>query len=160
MGKSLSSREIIRSYDDNEMGNIICDPSLLARALELVLENSVKFSPEESPVAIKAVEHETVPDIPEYARNQGLDNASGANGWIEITVSDRGEGIEEREIPFIFQKFKQLGDIMTTKPSGVGLGLSIARAIIERHHGAIWATSRPGEGSSLHILLPGRRGEE
>ncbi len=160
MGKSLSSREIIRSYDDNEMGNIICDPSLLARALELVLENSVKFSPEESPVAIKAVEHETVPDIPEYARNQGLDNASGANGWIEITVSDRGEGMEEREIPFIFQKFKQLGDIMTTKPSGVGLGLSIARAIIERHHGAIWATSRPGEGSSLHILLPGRRGEE
>lgn len=160
MGSSLSSREIIRSYSDSETGDTICDPSLLARAFELVLENAVKFSPDGSPVSIQANWCETVPDIPEYARDQVLDSVSGANGLTEVIVSDRGEGMEEREIPFIFEKFKQLGDIMTTKPSGVGLGLSIAKAIIERHHGAIWVNSKLGEGSSVHMLLPGKKGEE
>ena len=72
-------------------------------------------------------------------------------------LPDRGEGMNEKQIPLIFDKFRQLGDIMTTKPSGIGLGLSIARVILEQHGGTIWADSKPGEGSRLHILFPGKK---
>jgi signal transduction histidine kinase len=60
----------------------------------------------------------------------------------------------------IFEKFKQLGDILTEKPEGIGLGLSIARAIMERHHGAVWADLADGGGTRLHLLFCGRKGGE
>ena len=72
-------------------------------------------------------------------------------------MSDQGEGMKEQQIPLIFDKFRQLGDIMTTKPSGIGLGLSIARVILEQHDGTIWAESKLGKGSHLHILFPGKK---
>ncbi len=160
LGSHLRTREIVRSYEKAADSRVIGDLPMLARTLELVLENAVKFSPEDSPITIECSWLSDPPRIPDYAPNQSLDMASGSNGWFEFVVTDQGEGMEEQEIPHIFEKFRQLGDIMTTKPSGVGLGLSIARAIIERHKGAIWVISTPGEGSSVHLLLPGKKGEK
>jgi signal transduction histidine kinase len=65
--------------------------------------------------------------------------------------------MREKDIPLIFEKFKQLGDIMTDKPEGIGLGLSIARAIMERHHGALWADLAPEGGTRLHLLFAGSK---
>jgi signal transduction histidine kinase len=81
-------------------------------------------------------------------------------GWIELTIRDQGKGMKEKDIPLIFEKFRQLGDILTEKPEGIGLGLSIARAIMERHHGAIWADLAEGGGTRLHLLFGGRKAAE
>jgi len=154
----LNGREVDTVLSEITDKMTYCDPFLFTRALGVVLENAVKFSPEGSPLQIAGLWHPSLPDLPDYASYTGLGETDGStDGWVEFIVSDRGEGMSEQQIPLIFDKFRQLGDIMTTKPSGIGLGLSIARAILEQHGGTIWAESRPGEGSRLHILYPGKK---
>jgi len=76
----------------------------------------------------------------------------------EVFVSDNGAGIERDDLEMVFAKFKQVGDTLTSKPEGTGLGLPICRQIVERHGGRIWAESEPGHGSSFHFVVPSGRG--
>lgn len=72
---------------------------------------------------------------------------------IQITVSDQGRGIRKSEILNIFDKFKQ-GTNKQAQYKGAGLGLFIARKIVELHNGMIWAESKIGKGTEFHIQLP------
>ncbi len=74
--------------------------------------------------------------------------------WILIEVEDTGPGIAEENLEAVFEKFKQVGEVMTNRPRGTGLGLTISREIVEHHGGLIWAESKLGEGSTFRILLP------
>jgi signal transduction histidine kinase len=67
---------------------------------------------------------------------------------VDLTVRDRGEGIVADQLPKLFDSF------FTTKEKGMGLGLSIARSIVEAHGGRIRAESVPGEGTALYVALP------
>jgi signal transduction histidine kinase/ActR/RegA family two-component response regulator len=113
-----------------------------------LLSNAIKYSPDRSAVDVEIV----------------LEN----NARFHITVKDRGIGIEVNEQKHIFDPFSEIGEIskhssgqMRFKGGGIGLGLSIAKGIIERHGGRIWVES-PGVGvraneylgSSFHIVLP------
>jgi len=156
----LKGREVILMLDDVRNAELICDMRLFKRTLELILENAVKFSPAGSPVQIRAFWHESLPPVPDYAVDrESLGLTGEMRGWIELTVRDHGKGMREKDIPLIFEKFRQLGDILTEKPEGIGLGLSITRAIMERHHGAVWADLADGGGTRLHLLFGGRKAE-
>ena len=73
----------------------------------------------------------------------------GRNGtWVEIAVKDSGAGIEENEIPRIFNPF------YTKKEKGTGLGLAIASKIVEAHRGQITASNSPKGGAIFVISLP------
>jgi signal transduction histidine kinase len=67
-----------------------------------------------------------------------------------VVVSDTGRGIQPQHLPNIFRPF------YTTKGSGTGLGLSLARRIVEEHHGRIEVSSVVGKGSRFEVLLPFR----
>jgi signal transduction histidine kinase len=69
-------------------------------------------------------------------------------------VSDQGIGIEPDKLANIFDRFYQVDTSPTRRVGGVGLGLSICKAIVEAHHGQIWAESQPGMGSTFHFTLP------
>lgn len=73
---------------------------------------------------------------------------------IVLSVSDSGIGISEEDQPKVFEKFKQVGDTLTDKPKGTGLGLPICREIVEHHGGRIWVESEPGKGSTFFFSLP------
>lgn len=156
----LMERKMTLDLDGVDGAEFICDLRLFKRTLELLLENAVKFSPADSVVNIRAQWHDSVPYVPDYAVDRGsLDVAGEMTGWIELTIRDHGRGMKEKDIPLIFEKFKQLGDILTEKPEGIGLGLSIVRAIMERHHGAVWADLAEGGGTRLHLLFRGKKEE-
>jgi signal transduction histidine kinase/DNA-binding response OmpR family regulator len=71
-----------------------------------------------------------------------------------ISVIDSGIGISPADQPKVFEKFKQVGDTLTDKPKGTGLGLPICKEIIEYHGGHIWVESEPGKGSTFSFTLP------
>ena len=71
---------------------------------------------------------------------------------MELAVIDSGHGIEPDKLPRVFEPF------YTTKPNGMGMGLSIARTIIDAHRGRIWAENNAAGGAVFRIALPARGG--
>ena len=110
----------------------------LARVFDNVLRNAVSYSAPGGEVEIWAAEHE---------------------GWAEIAIRNQGLEIPEQELTNIFQKFYRLDQARSTRTGGAGLGLAIAREIVERHGGAIRAES-DGRRTSFVIRLPLAEGGE
>ena len=71
--------------------------------------------------------------------------------WAVVAVEDAGVGFGEADAPRLFEAF------YTTKPDGLGMGLSISRSIIDSHRGRLWATANPDHGATFHLALPGMR---
>jgi PAS domain S-box-containing protein len=71
--------------------------------------------------------------------------------WAVVAVEDAGVGFGEAEVPRLFEAF------YTTKPGGLGMGLSISRSIIDSHRGRLWATANPDHGATFYLALPGLR---
>ena len=71
-----------------------------------------------------------------------------------IRVQDQGTGISETDQALVFDKYKQVGDVITDKPTGTGLGLPISKEIVEMHGGRIWVESELGVGSTFAFSIP------
>ncbi|HVM85493.1 MAG TPA: ATP-binding protein [Candidatus Binatia bacterium] len=81
-------------------------------------------------------------------RRELLVSASGEGGWVQISVADTGPGLPEEVRRNLFKPF------VTTKPEGMGVGLSICRTIISEHGGKVWSDSTVGLGTVFHFTLP------
>jgi two-component system, OmpR family, sensor histidine kinase KdpD len=108
------------------------DPDLFNQALRQLIENARKYAGGDSAIEIRA-----------WAEDSS----------VQITVSDRGPGISPRELDRIFDKFYR-GTRTQTSTEGTGMGLSIAKGIIEAHGGKIWAQNRPGGGAVFVVQFP------
>jgi CheY-like chemotaxis protein len=80
--------------------------------------------------------------------------AERRGGDIIVSVIDTGLGISPSDQPKVFERFKQVGDTLTDKPKGTGLGLPICKEIVEHHAGHIWVESAIGKGSTFSFSLP------
>lgn len=118
---------------DDDAPHVLADLAMLRRALDNVLDNADKYSPDPSaPISV-------------HARRDGSD--------LLITVRDRGLGIDAADLLRIFEPFFRAERSRVRSAGGVGLGLALSRRIIEAHSGAIDAVSQPGEGSVFTIRL-------
>jgi PAS domain S-box-containing protein len=79
---------------------------------------------------------------------------------IEVSVTDTGAGIAPEDQTKVFEQFMQVGDTLTGKPTGTGLGLPICKQIIGHHGGRIWVESEIGRGSTFSFTLPARMPDE
>ncbi len=95
---------------------------------------------------------EAMGDLEAAQRELVITTSPAAGGGVELAVADRGHGISEEVINRLFDPF------FTTKSSGMGLGLSISRAIIESHEGRLAAASRPEGGAVFSFVLPAHSG--
>lgn len=75
-------------------------------------------------------------------------------GYLKVSVSDDGIGIPARDLPRVFDRFFQVEEHLTRRHGGMGLGLAVAKSMVELHGGRIWAESQEGKGSTLTFLLP------
>ena len=75
-------------------------------------------------------------------------------GEIVVSIVDTGMGIAPVDQPKVFERFKQVGDTLTDKPKGTGLGLPICREIVEHHGGRVWVESELGKGSVFSFSIP------
>jgi two-component system sensor histidine kinase KdpD len=120
----------VRLPDD--LPSVPMDVARIAEVLTQLLGNAAKYSPPESPIYI---------------------TAEVQNEKLMTSVADRGPGIEDMEQSLIFEKFYR-GRSQRLQVQGTGMGLSIAKAIIEAHGGQIGVTSQPGHGSVFYFTLP------
>jgi signal transduction histidine kinase len=86
--------------------------------------------------------------------------AAGENGWCRISVIDNGVGIKAEDHEKIFAPFCQLENDVTEEKGGTGLGLTIAKQIVEKHGGLFWVESEVGKGSRFSFTLPLAQGGE
>jgi signal transduction histidine kinase len=125
------------------------DPTLIRRVLFNLLDNAVKFS-YEGDVTIRRRDAFRHPERPQ----EDCPPERGGVRCAVVEVEDRGKGIQAEDVDRIFQKFQQ-AEVPTRKSEGgSGLGLTIAKNLVELHGGRIWVTSRPGRGSTFGFNLP------
>jgi signal transduction histidine kinase len=98
---------------------------------------------------------EAMADLPEEKSQVVVRTGPGTNGTVKVAVADSGPGIPADRLPKVFEPF------FTTKKEGMGMGLSIARTIVEAHRGQIWAENNSGAGATFYFTVPvdGGRGE-
>jgi PAS domain S-box-containing protein len=91
---------------------------------------------------------EAMAETPEEKRQVVVRTGPGNNGTVKIAVADSGPGIPIEKLPKLFEPF------FTTKKEGMGMGLSIARTIVEAHHGQIWAENNSSAGATFYFTMP------
>jgi signal transduction histidine kinase len=115
--------------------DLACEPTWISTAVGNLIDNAIKYSPDGGTVSIALEE---------------------GDGWVTVSVSDEGIGIEEGDAEQIFERFTQ-ADMSTTRSfGGFGLGLAIVKDVAAAHGGDIEVDSVPGEGSRFTIRLPRR----
>jgi len=82
------------------------------------------------------------------------------DGHAVVSVSDNGIGLTAREMRSVFRKFYRVDTSLSARTQGAGLGLSLVKAYVEAHGGAVEVESKPGEGSTFSIVLPLRNAGE
>jgi signal transduction histidine kinase len=119
----------------------VVDRQWVLRVLHNLLSNAVKYSPNGGHITVRIASATTL----------------GRQGrpWLKVAVSDEGMGIPEDQRSVIFEKFRRGDSDVVRKTRGTGLGLYIAKRVVEAHGGRIWVESTPGRGSTFYFTLPG-----
>ena len=127
------SRSIALDLEALEPRTVFADRERLRRVLLNLVDNAIKYTPAEGRVTLSLWE---------------------SAGQVSLSVRDTGIGLSEAEREHIFQRFHRAGSARDHGAQGSGLGLCIARSIVEAHGGTLRVASRPGEGSTFTVCLP------
>ncbi len=109
------------------------DDTQVDRIFINLISNAIKFTPEGGTIIVDA----------------HLDN-----GTVKVEVADTGIGISQKDCAQLFDEFYRVDNPINQKVKGTGLGLPLAKKIVEAHSGRIWITSKLGEGTTFHFTLP------
>lgn len=150
--RTLKERRQVLTLDIPSLPMVKADPNLLKKLFQHLLNNAIKFTPNDGKIKVEA--------------HQITNNSDFPNGGVEFIVSDTGIGIDSESREIIFSKFYQPSELnkhstskTRFKGSGAGLGLALSKGIVEAHGGRIWAESAGYDeekfpGSQFHVTLP------
>ncbi|MDH5661524.1 MAG: response regulator [Elusimicrobiota bacterium] len=119
----------------DDIGQVYVDKLKIQNVIENLVENAIKFNDKKK-------------------KKVKISGHSVDAKFIQMEIADNGPGVPSEEQEKIFQKFYQVEEYFTGKVEGIGLGLSLARRLVEAHGGKIWVESRLGEGSTFYFTLP------
>ena len=135
IGLDLEAKNIRLSYENHVDSNvlIIADPEQIRRVINNIVGNSVKYmNKTQSYIDIR------INDVGDF---------------IQVEIEDNGRGIDQRDMPYIFDRFYRADASRNSATGGSGIGLSIVKKIIEDHGGKIWATSKEGDGTTMFFVI-------
>ena len=130
-----SKRQMLRSELRAEADRVLADPRRTTQIFANLIANASKYAPEATRITV---------------------SSGGRDGYVRVTVADEGPGIPEDEQARLFQRFFRSREVRD-QAGGLGLGLSICRAIVHAQGGDIGIESAPGRGTSVHFTLPKAR---
>lgn len=116
---------------------LIGDSRYLILALECMIENAIKFTPQG-----------------DLGLRMDLDGLESGQAWVHFAITDTGVGIPADRLEAIFSRFAQADGSMARKFGGLGMGLTFATSVTRRMGGRIWAESREDQGTTFHIRVP------
>jgi len=129
-----TAKEILLSTDiPDDLPPVNIDPHRIGQVLRNLLENAVSHAAKGDSITVSARQHEN---------------------WVQISVADTGEGIPPDDLPNIFERFYRVDKSRARATGGIGLGLTIAKRLVEAHGGRIVAKSEPGKGSTFYFTIP------
>ncbi len=126
----------------DDIFNVYGDRDRIIQVIVNLLSNAIKFTPAKGKILVEARV---------YPSSLDKELSQGSGTYIEISVQDNGAGILESEKKVIFERYKTAKSNVL---SSTGLGLSIAKQIVEIHGGKIWAESQAGKGSKFAFVIP------
>jgi signal transduction histidine kinase len=133
--QSARDKGVRLAFDlENEEIFVKGDNQRLSQVLINLLSNAVRHTPQGGSVNVT---------MKQQGKNEVL-----------VSVADTGEGIPQADLPFLFDRFYRVEKSRSRDQGGSGLGLSIAKSLIEAHQGRIWVESKEGEGSTFKFVLP------
>jgi len=134
--KIRANRHKIRTSLSNNLPKSNIDVKRIRQVLDNLIDNAVKYSPEETEVLISV-------------KRNGRE--------LLFTIKDQGAGIPAEELTSIFDRMYRIEQRLSSGVDGMGLGLYICQGLIEAHGGRIWAESKVGQGSAIYFTLPAVR---
>ncbi len=143
--------EIIVETASN-LPQINADTQRLEQVLTNLVSNAIKFTPEEKFITIRANIANSKQLTAHDCFKEDLDKLSG--DYLIVCVEDQGIGIAEKDLLRAFDKFAQIENSLSRKVGGSGLGLPIAKQLMEAHQGTIWCDSEVDKGSKFYIAIP------
>ncbi|MCQ2743891.1 MAG: ATP-binding protein [bacterium] len=130
---------------------IYADSNRLEQVLTNLVSNAIKFTPSgDIEISTKVVNAREL----HYDQCFEGDIKKLQGNYLQVCVEDKGIGIERKDLNHVFDKFAQIENSLSRKVGGSGLGLPIARQLMESHNGAIWCDSEINKGSKFYFVLP------
>lgn len=126
----------LRFDSDNDLPEVFCDPEKVGRVMTNLVSNAIKFCDEEQGLVEVSVQH------------------AFGDADVRISVIDNGPGIDEEGLSVMFDRFQQLGTSTQSSTKGFGLGLNIARELVDLNYGTISVNSIVGEGTTFSFTIP------
>ena len=142
-GTQIQEKEIQLEMIFNEIDEVEVDPQRLREVLSNLIGNAVRYTPARGVVRV---------GLAESGSGVALNVSKGPESVALLFVEDNGPGIESADLPHVFERFYKSSD-----SGGMGLGLSIAKYLVEAHGGKIWVESDIGRGTKVSFTLPMQR---
>ena len=135
-GDAAAKKITLSAKPEDMCGYVVCDRNRVMQVLSNLIGNAIKFTPANGQIGVRCAK---------------------ADKEVQVSVSDTGPGIDPEKIKTIFERFSQIN---SQDRRGIGLGLYIAKMMVQEHSGRIWVESKLGAGSTFHFTLPLRAGKE
>ena len=131
---AVDAKHVKLATTNNTVAVVVGDPSNLTEAIVVLLDNAIKYSPDKTEVRVQV---------------------RAADKQVSIEITDQGMGINTKDLAHIFERFYRADTARSkTQTDGYGVGLAIAKNIVELHNGTISAKSKQGKGATFIIQLP------